>query len=161
MKKSYLTRKFTGVRSKLIKYSIAIFYFSIFIIINQSLKAQTPVTAINTNAVPATPSSYIEGGSTYNWGQGTDLFLTSVEFGGDTFLFDASLIPSFNIIRVDNVVSTGFRSRIFAQRITDFSYQASLPAADTNGSRMEDALLQPIINRGALDVFHNVNVGIQ
>ncbi len=138
------------------QYGFAIIYVSIFVFINQNLKAQTPVTAINTNTVPATPESYIEGGSTYNWGLGNDLVLTSVVAGGNTFTYDTNFGPTINLIRIDNGLSTGFRTRLFSDRVTNLNSNATYPAANADGSRMETALLEPILNRGALDVFHNV-----
>ena len=104
-------------------------------------------------AVPATPSSYLEGGNTYSWGQGNDLILSSVEVGANIFIYDGTLIPTINLLRVDNTLSTGFRTRLFVERIDDFNFNASLPAADINGSRVVDGLLQPILNRGVIDLF--------
>ena len=157
MKKDYLTAS-----TKFLKINLAITLI-VGLIMQSGLYAQTAVTAINTNALPATPSTYIEGGATYDWGVADDLFITSVEIGANTFNYDATLNRSINIIRIDNVLSTGFRSRLMAERTIASPRRVfpSLPAINADGSRMEDALLQPIINRGALDLFHNVNSGSQ
>ena len=118
-----------------------------------SIHAQTPVTAINTNAVPATPSTV----GTDNWGQGDDLFLVSVEAFGNTYLPAVNMdATKFEFIRVDNANSSGFRTRLMAERIDPSNFQPSYPPANANGSRMEASLQELIINRGALDVFHNV-----
>ncbi len=164
MRKYYLTRKLTGARSKVKQYGFAIIYVSIFVFINQNLIAQTPVTAVTTNSVAATPETYSAGGDTYNWGQGNDLFLVSVNTATvpDTYFYDGSLILSYTLKRVDNVLSNGFRNRLMAEKVllaNDFDYAPSRPADNADGSRMEDALFQPILNRGALDVFNNVDGG--
>ena len=118
-----------------------------------SIHAQTPVTAINTTAVPATPSTV----GTDNWGQGDDLFLVSVEAFGNTYLPAVNMdATKFEFIRVDNANSSGFRTRLMAERIDPSNFQPSYPPANANGSRMEASLQELIINRGALDVFHNV-----
>ena len=157
MRKDYLAaiNSGRGKHQKIFLYSIFSLFF--FFSLSQNLKAQTGTSAINYTSQPAVPSSYTVGPTTYNWGQGNDLILNNVVVGGTTFIYDATALRTLSLVRVDNPPTiVGYPSGLMAEyTISDIMVNPTLPAADANGSRMEDALLQPIINRGALDVFHN------
>ena len=66
MRKDYLAVKLVNRNFNIYRIVLAI----LFVLLGIGTSAQSPVTAINTNTVLATPSSYVEGGSTYNWGSG-------------------------------------------------------------------------------------------
>jgi len=162
MKKGHLTtpslaKIFSLMPNKLAYLLITALFFSV------QNYAQTPITGLNTNSVPATPFSYTEGGFTYDWGLGTDLFMVSVEIGPDTYLYDSNLTPEkFELKRVDNAITTGFRSRIFVEEAPGvLNYNATFPTASADGSYEEATMLEPIINRGVLDVLHNVDTGTE
>jgi hypothetical protein len=119
--------------------------------------AQRPVTSATTTTQPATPESYTEGGQLYQWGQGNDIILESVVYEGETyFVNDLFTQISYNLVRVSGNGGVTFdRFGIFVEENSgNFNYAASLPGGVGNYS-METLLDEPIINRGANDVFKN------
>ena len=119
--------------------------------------AQRPVTSATTISQPATPESYTEGGQLYQWGQGNDLILESVVYDGETyFVNDLFTQISYNLVRVSgNGGITYDRFGIFVEENSgNFNYAASLPGGVGNYS-MQTLLDEPVINRGANDIFKN------
>jgi hypothetical protein len=141
--------------------SLSLFLFCI----NTNLFAQHPVTSATTIEVDATPSSYTDTDADpdqlYEWGQGKDLFLSKVFYNGEEFFFDNIFTQtSYNIIRENGNGGISYdRFGIFAQENTgNFNYAPTLPG--TFGSySMADLLDEPILNRGANDIFKN-NAGV-
>ncbi|MEM6800758.1 MAG: T9SS type A sorting domain-containing protein [Bacteroidota bacterium] len=126
------------------------------------LFAQTPVSSVVTSTKTATSSSYTSSSITYNWGQTSDVYLDSIVISGTTFGIGADVYgKSIQFKRVDNASATGTRCQVFVERISDTNLDATYPEDASGDCSMEKALLEPIINRGALDVFHNVFDGVE
>ena len=105
------------------------------VLIFTTLKAQTPVTGITVEAVSATPSSYTvhtspTDSTTYNWGQGDDLFLRGVETSLHSYSIDNALQRDITFIRVDNGLVSGERCRVFTERINDTNFEPTYPTDD-------------------------------
>ncbi|WP_282054302.1 gliding motility-associated C-terminal domain-containing protein [Maribacter luteus] len=132
-------------------------FFVIFILSGTTLYSQTPVTAVTTTTAPATPTTV----GAENWGTGNDVYLENITVLGNTYSIDGSFDVNYSLIRVDNPIVSGERCRVFVERTDDTTYNASYPQDLSGNCSMEVALDQPIINRGALDVFHNIDAGIQ
>jgi len=126
-----------------------------------TLKAQTPVTAVTIDTSTATPFSYDVGSTTYLWGQGDDLFLSGLEALGNSYTIDNALQRDIIFIRVNNILVAGERCRVFAERNSNNNYDPTYPTDDLGNCSMEASLVEPIVNRGALDIFHNVNSSSQ
>jgi len=125
-------------------------------------QAQTPVSSVTTSTKAATPFSYTVGGTTYNWGTGDDVYLETVTIGADVYSIDTTIVQrDYEFVRVDNTLVTGERQRIFGERTNNTTIKSSFPADGNGEPSMEIALQLPIVNSGALDVFHNVNGGSQ
>ena len=127
------------------------------------LFAQRPVTSATTSSQPATPETYTEGGQLYEWGQGNDIILESVVYDGETyFVNDLFTQISYNIVRVSgNGGITYDRFGIFAaENSGNFNYAPSLPGGVGNPS-MQALLDEPVINRGANDIFKNATATAQ
>ena len=135
------------------KKSSLLAFFSFYFIVAFS---QQPVTSVTTYELPATPSTI----GTDSWGQGNDVHLESVTVFGKTF--DVTPVDGeFILRRYDNGLSTGTRCRVCVEKEGDnnASFEATYPV-DANGDcSMETAMRETIVNRAALDVFHNVNNG--
>lgn len=133
----------------------------LLILLTLSGFTQTPVTNIFTSTRSATSSSYTVGTDTYNWGQGNDVYLDSLEISGLYFGIAPDVYQkTIQFKRVDNTISSGDRCQIFVEEgisITDF--KGSYPANANGDCSMITALSEPIVNRGALDVFHNIDDG--
>lgn len=122
--------------------------------------AQTPVTGITTSTQTATSSSYTTGGTTYNWGQSTDVYLDSIEISGTRYGIGADVYgKNIQLKRVDNTNASGERCQVFVERSSSTSLDATYPVDENGDCSMITAMSEPIINRGALDVFHNIDDG--
>lgn len=123
--------------------------------------AQQPATSVTTTTQSATSTTV----GTESWGGGNDVYLQSVTAAGRVYTVNSNFNVRPILVRVDaGHISTGSRSRVFVERIgatTSTSYAASFPSDGSGNCSMEKALQERIINRGALDVFHNVNAGSQ
>lgn len=123
--------------------------------------AQTPITAISTSTSSATSSSYTSG-STYSWGTGNDEYLDSINISGTSYAAASNTYgKTIQFKRVDNANATGERCQIFVERNSDTDLEASYPVDGNGDCSMITALSELIINRGALDVFHNVTDGVE
>ena len=131
--------------------------FALFTLSGITVNSQTPVTSVTTTTVPATPTTV----GSENWGTGNDVFLENITVLGNTYSIDDSFDVSYSFIRVDNPLASGERCRVFVEQTDNTTFTASYPQDSFGNCSMEVALDQPIINRGALDVFHNVNSGVQ
>ncbi|MFK7922537.1 MAG: T9SS type A sorting domain-containing protein [Bacteroidia bacterium] len=121
------------------------------------LQAQTPITAISTSPQTASASSYTVGGTTYNWGQTTDVYLDSFQIAGVYYALGADLYDKrIQLKRVDNANASGDRCQIFVERSSNTDLRATYPVDQYGACSMSKALYDPIINRGALDIFQNV-----
>ncbi|HFD88302.1 MAG TPA: hypothetical protein ENJ35_11590, partial [Gammaproteobacteria bacterium] len=120
--------------------------------------AKGEIYTINTEAVPATPSSYVANGVQYQWGLGMDLKLKSFQYQGETLQYNKFRPDRVNTIRVDNANADGWPCAVYAQTAgTAHSYQPTLPP---EVQQPDDCSLGLIIagntiNLGALDVFSN------
>ncbi|MDB2385267.1 PA14 domain-containing protein [Polaribacter sp.] len=136
------------------EFAITAFFLILF---NFQSYSQNPVTGSTTTAVAATSSSYTEGGQLYEWGLGNDLILETVDYNGETYFLDNTFTQtSYDIIRVDGNGGISFdRFGIFADEFNDnnFQYDPTLP----DPLLMSTLLDEPIINRGANDIFKNDN----
>ncbi|TMM31525.1 hypothetical protein FDT66_06065, partial [Polaribacter aestuariivivens] len=134
-----------------------VFSFTLLLFISFQSFAQNPITSATTILQPATPSTYTEGGQLYEWGQGNNIILDKIVFNGEEFFLDNTFSQTnYSIVRVNGNGGISYeRFGIFAQENTgNFNYAPSLPGSFGSYS-MEDLLDEPIINRGANDVFKN------
>ncbi|RMB56458.1 tandem-95 repeat protein, partial [Dokdonia sinensis] len=152
--------------------------FTFFVILSSNTLAQT--TAINGAVVvaePTTPLSYSAPDApgsgtneTYEFGQGVNLRLVSITAdagdgnGTQNFVLDNNFTQTDYVLnRVDNnaVAVTGAvvadRCSVFMAEVggDDYQYQADFPGSGAGDCDMFDLLREPIINRGANDVFKN------
>ncbi|WP_298323832.1 Calx-beta domain-containing protein, partial [uncultured Dokdonia sp.] len=135
-----------------------------------TLLAQSPVTGATFVTTGATPLVYSETNpntavnSTYSWGQGSDFRMSTVTLGGQNYFLDNNFTQiSYNIVRVDgNGGVTGDRCGffVFENGGNDFNYQSSFPGTLGDCS-MQEVLRDPIVTRGANDVFKNATITAQ
>ncbi|WP_339849881.1 Calx-beta domain-containing protein, partial [uncultured Dokdonia sp.] len=147
-----------------------LFYTLVFFSSCFSLLAQNAVTNATFVSTGATPLSYSETNpatavtNTYLWGQANDFRLSTVTFGGQNYFLDNDFTQiSYNIVRVDgNGGVTGDRCGFFVLENggNDFNYQSSFPGTLGDCS-MQEVLRDPIVTRGANDVFKNATVTAQ
>ncbi len=133
-----------------------------YLIFSGNIYASDATADIQAVTIAAGNSSYSAGGNTYTFGNGNDLSLTGVT-GVSGFQYNLTPLTSRVVLnRVDNAaVAGGPRSRIFTERsggAGTFNFEGSLPGTPGNVS-MEEVLGGTIINRGALDLFLNVDTG--
>ncbi len=126
-------------------------------VLSGAVMAAQPVTSATLSSQAATPATV----GSESWGTGNDLRVTGITALGKPYTLAANNSVKVTFERVDNANSTGERCRVFAERIDNTTYTPSYPVDSIGDCSMENALLEPILNRGALDVFHNVNVGTQ
>ncbi len=121
--------------------------------------ARGEVDTVITEAVPATPSSYIADGKTYRWGLGVDLKIRSFVYQGKTLGYNPITPDRVQILRIDNPNANGKPCAIYAERAGDtHGYQPTLPA--TSGECPMGAIIAgDTVNIGALDVFSNAGIG--
>ncbi|WP_186439090.1 Calx-beta domain-containing protein [Dokdonia sp. Hel_I_63] len=138
-------------------------YTLVFFSFCTTLLSQNPVTGANIVGTLAQGLQYNQANpagvtNTYSWGQNGDFRVTSVALGGDNYFLNNDFTQiSYNIVRVDgNGGVTGDRCGFFVLEIgnDDFNYQSSFPG-NLGDCSMEEVLRDPIVTRGANDVFKN------
>ncbi|AEE19386.1 conserved repeat domain protein [Dokdonia sp. 4H-3-7-5] len=148
--------KITSLKRTLL-YTLVFFSFC------TTLLSQNPVTGANIVGTLAQGLQYNQANpagvtNTYSWGQNGDFRVTSVALGGDNYFLNNDFTQiSYNIVRVDgNGGVTGDRCGFFVLEIgnDDFNYQSSFPG-NLGDCSMEEVLRDPIVTRGANDVFKN------
>ena len=136
--------------------------FVLLLAIQGVLFGQTAVTGITTSTQTATSSSYTSSSITYNWGQSSDEYLDGIEISGTSYVLAEDIYQRvIQFKRVDNSNASGERCQVFVERSSDTNLDASYPEDESGDCSMIKALYEPIINRGALDVFHNVQSGVE
>ena len=121
--------------------------------------ARGEITHITTELVAAIPSSYTVDGQTYEWGNGEDLILKSIEYNGKSIEYNKFKPDTVIVRRVANSKSTGAPCSVFAQNLGDNHKLApSYPPTDSNGKGNCDyakVVSSEVLNRGTLDLFAN------
>ena len=114
---------------------------------------------MSTLRTPATSSGpYNINGNTINYGVGDNVRITSVNVGGLTLARSAISKPSIKINRVDNINVSGERMTLF--------YPGRVSGTTVNiegdeASSMEIAMNDDYLTSGGLDVFMNVDNGVE
>jgi len=157
-------------------------YFRKFLLLNlcacifafvQSASAQVQITDATVVAeTPAGAVSYFADFSTtnttqveYDYGVGSNAVLTSVSVGSQVFSLDNDFTQiDYVIVRVDGNGNNGGGAAIVGERCglfmgelggANYDYSAEFPGATEGNCDMVQLLREPIINRGANDVFKN------
>jgi DNA repair protein RadC/predicted transport protein len=147
----------------------AILSLLLFLVSSSLIYGQNAVNNATFTAQGATPLVYSETNptnglvETYSWGQGSDFRLATVTLGTETYFLDNDFTQiNYNIVRVSgNGGVTGDRCSFFVLEDTDnFNYQSSFPGA-LNDCSMQEVLRDPIVTRGANDVFKNATATAQ
>lgn len=130
---------------------------SLNLLISKAVLAQTPVTAVTLSSSPATQTTV--GGDT--WGTGNNLSVVDITALGNVYTLAPNNSVKITFKRSGNTLSNPERCRIFAHYDNNdtSTFFPSYPMDSSGNCSMETALLEPILNRGALDVFHNVVAG--
>ncbi|MBC2844867.1 hypothetical protein, partial [Winogradskyella flava] len=137
-------------------------FFFLFFSFTCFLSAQNAVDSWTITTQSATDSdSYIAGGQNHQYGQGDEVTISSVTWNGSVFTIPFA--SQFYLFRRDDIASNaqgvavlGDKASIFYERTgaSNFIFGPGLPG--TPGAiDLETILKEPIINRGALDVFRN------
>lgn len=119
----------------------------------------TPVTSMSTVRSGAAPSGpYIIGGNTINYGVGDNVRITSVNVGSLALARSAISKPNIKINRIDNMNVSGDRLTLF--------YPGLLSGTTVNiegdeALSMEGAMNDDYITSAGLDVFLNVDTGVE
>lgn len=128
---------------------------SLLLIMANTASAIGEVEGILTEAVPATPSSYVKDGIQINWGQDNDLILKGFIYQGKTY--DELTHPDQIVVqRVDNDNVSGTRCGIYAENTGDpYTMAPSYPDDGTGNCDMAELVAGTVINRGSIDLFTN------
>lgn len=120
--------------------------------------ARGEITLIQTEAVPAQPSSQVVNGATYHWGVGVNTRIRSFIFNDRTLSYNPVVPDEVNLIRVDNPQATGEPCSIYAEIAGDnYGYQPTFPG-NPDECPMAAIISGDDANLGALDVFSNQGV---
>jgi len=119
-----------------------------------------PVTAMTIQRTPASPSGpYSIGGNTISYGTGDNVAITSVTSSGTTLTRSAVSKPSITINRINNASVTGERLTFFYPGTISGGTTISIEGDEATS--MEQAMNDDYLTSGGLDVFLNVDVGVE
>ena len=120
----------------------------------------TPVTAMSTQRITATTTGpYSIGGDTITYGVGDNVRITDVTSGGLTLTRSAISKPEITINRINNANVTGERLTFFYPGTVSGGSTINLEGDEALS--MEVAMNDDYLTSGGLDVFLNVDTGVE
>lgn len=119
--------------------------------------AKGEVSEVSISATPAISTTYLQGGTIYRWGAGTNTVLNGFTHQNQAFVYDAATVDRVEVLRVDNINASGVRCNLYVESINnEFVYSPSYPGnADESICDVRQMVSNNILNVKPLDVFTN------